>query len=82
MAISAKRSPRQLTTPRAAALAGVIFAQLFGAVLILIAPKCLRGSGFVRYAGDIVLVDSTNFTTLFGGTDSLKDFWHNLSTMR
>ncbi|OBI46608.1 hypothetical protein [Mycobacterium colombiense] len=32
-------------------------------------------------AGDIVLVDSTNFTTLFGGTDSLKNFWHNLATM-
>lgn len=33
-------------------------------------------------AGDIVLVDSTNFTTLFGGTDSLKTFWTNLATMR
>jgi hypothetical protein len=33
-------------------------------------------------AGDIVLVDSTNFTTLFGGTDSLKNFWHNLATMQ
>jgi hypothetical protein len=33
-------------------------------------------------AGDIVLVDSTNFTTLFGGTDSLKNFWHNLVTMK
>jgi hypothetical protein len=32
-------------------------------------------------AGDIVLVDSTNFTTLFGGTDSLKNFWNNLATM-
>lgn len=32
-------------------------------------------------AGDIVLVDSTNFTTLFGGTESLKNFWHNLATM-
>jgi hypothetical protein len=32
-------------------------------------------------AGDIVL-DSTNFTTLFGGTDSLKNFWHNLATMK
>ena len=31
---------------------------------------------------DIVLVDSTNFTTLFGGTDSLKNFWHNLATMK
>ncbi|OBH50683.1 hypothetical protein [Mycobacterium sp. E2479] len=33
-------------------------------------------------AGDIVLVDSTNFTTLFGGTESLKIFWHNLATMK
>lgn len=32
--------------------------------------------------GDIVLVDSTHFTTLFGGTDSLKAFWRNLATMR
>jgi hypothetical protein len=32
-------------------------------------------------AGDIVMVDSTNFTTLFGGTDSLKNFWKNLATM-
>jgi deferrochelatase/peroxidase EfeB len=33
-------------------------------------------------AGDIVLIDSTNFTTLFGGTDSLQNFWHNLATMK
>lgn len=33
-------------------------------------------------AGDIVLVDSTHFTTLFGGTDSLKALWRNLATMR
>lgn len=33
-------------------------------------------------AGDIVLVDSTHFTTLFGGTDSLKNFWNNLASMR
>lgn len=32
-------------------------------------------------AGDLVLVDSTHFTTLFGGTDSLKFFWRNLVTM-
>ena len=32
-------------------------------------------------AGDIVLVDSTNFTTLFGGTDSLENFWRNLALM-
>ena len=32
-------------------------------------------------AGDIVMVDSTNFTTLFGGTDSLKNFWKNIALM-
>jgi len=35
-----------------------------------------------RRAGDIVLVDSTNFTTLFGGTESLESFWRNLAAMR
>src|SRR6516164_3076920 len=33
-------------------------------------------------AGNIVLVDSTNFTTLFGGTDSLENFWRNLASMK
>jgi hypothetical protein len=33
-------------------------------------------------AGDIVLVDSTNFTTLFGGTASLQNFWRNLAVMK
>lgn len=33
-------------------------------------------------AGDIVLLDSTHFTTLFGGTDSLRNLWRNLATMR
>ena len=32
-------------------------------------------------AGDILLVDSTHFTTLFGGTDSLSNFWRNLAGM-
>jgi hypothetical protein len=32
-----------------------------------------------KRAGDIVLIDSTHFTTLFGGTDSLKNLWHNLA---
>ncbi len=32
--------------------------------------------------GDIVLADSTIFTTLFGVSDSLKNFWRNLATMR
>lgn len=35
-----------------------------------------------KMAGDIVLVDSTNFTTLFGGTESLERFWQNLALMR
>jgi hypothetical protein len=30
-------------------------------------------------AGDIVLVDSTHFTTLFGGTESLENFWRNIA---
>jgi hypothetical protein len=33
-------------------------------------------------SGDIVVVDSTNFTTLFGGTESLRNFWHNFATMK
>lgn len=32
-------------------------------------------------AGDIVMADSTHFTTLFGGTDSLESFWRNIATM-
>lgn len=43
--------------------------------LIWMPPSDERG-------GDIVLVDSTNFTTLFGGTESLKNFWHNIATMK
>jgi hypothetical protein len=31
-------------------------------------------------AGDILLVDLTIFTTLFGGTESLDHFWTNLAT--
>jgi hypothetical protein len=31
-------------------------------------------------AGDILLADSTIFTTLFGGTESLQHFWSNLAT--
>ena len=33
-------------------------------------------------AGDILLVDSTHFTTLFGGTDSLANLWRNLALMK
>jgi hypothetical protein len=32
--------------------------------------------------GDILLADSTIFTTLFGGTESLEHFWRNLATLR
>ncbi|MGE2736497.1 hypothetical protein [Mycolicibacterium vaccae] len=32
-------------------------------------------------AGDVVLVDSTHFTTLFGATPSLHNLWRNLATM-
>ena len=32
-------------------------------------------------AGDIVLIDSTHFTTLFGGTESLQNLWLNLASM-
>jgi hypothetical protein len=33
-------------------------------------------------AGDILLADSTHFTTLFGGTESLAKFWRNLASMK
>jgi hypothetical protein len=33
-------------------------------------------------AGDILLIDSTHFTTLFGGTDSLENLWKNIALMR
>ena len=42
--------------------------------LLWMPPNAQRG-------GDIVLVDSTNFTTLFGGTESLENFWRNLALM-
>jgi hypothetical protein len=32
--------------------------------------------------GDILLADSTIFTTLFGGTESLEHFWLNMAKMR
>ncbi len=33
-------------------------------------------------AGDILMADSTIFSTLFGGDESLKRFWKNLGTAR
>ena len=35
-----------------------------------------------KRVGDILLADSTIFTTLFGGDESLTHFWRNLATMR
>jgi hypothetical protein len=35
-----------------------------------------------KRAGDILLIDSTHFTTLFGGTDSLQRLRRNLALMR
>jgi hypothetical protein len=34
-----------------------------------------------KRAGDLLLADSTIFTTLFGGVKSLENFWRNLATM-
>lgn len=34
-----------------------------------------------KRSGDILLADSTIFTTLFGGAESLEVFWHNLAKM-
>ena len=34
-----------------------------------------------KRAGDILLADSTIFTTLFGGVESLENFWKNLASM-
>jgi hypothetical protein len=42
--------------------------------LLWLPPKGQRG-------GDIVMVDSTNFTTLFGRSASLEAFWRNLARM-
>jgi len=33
-------------------------------------------------AGNILLADSTIFTTLFGGTESLESFWRNIARMK
>src|SRR4051812_29722374 len=42
---------------------------------VWMSPKGGRG-------GDILLADSTIFTTLFGGTDSLGHFWRNMANLR
>ena len=35
-----------------------------------------------QHAGDIVMVDSTHFTVLFGVSDSIANFWRNLALMK
>jgi hypothetical protein len=44
-------------------------------------PRTSNGFRNFRLARH-VLVDSTNFTTLFGGTDSLQNFWRNFALMK
>ena len=34
-----------------------------------------------NHAGDMLLVDSTIFSTLFGVSESLENFWRNLAKM-
>ena len=42
---------------------------------------CLWMPSGGKRGGHILLVDSTNFTTLFGGTESLARFWSNMAKM-
>ena len=42
----------------------------------------LLGPPNEQMAGDMSWSNSTNFTTLFGGTNSLETFWRNLAAMR
>jgi hypothetical protein len=51
---------RQLTTPRAAALAGVVFALLFGAVIILVRTRMPEG---VKDTGEWLKTDHSGITT-------------------
>jgi hypothetical protein len=43
--------------------------------------SCIWMSPSDQRAGHILLADSTIFTTLFGGTESLEKFWRNLARM-
>jgi hypothetical protein len=51
---------RQLTTPRAAALAGVVFALLFGAVIILVRTRMPEG---IKDTGEWLKIDHSGITT-------------------
>ena len=65
------RQPMDLERPHPFSMAGNTEFN----VLLWMPPKGKR-------AGDIVLVDATQITTLFGCDESLKNFWRNLATMR
>ena len=43
--------------------------------------SCIWMAPTTQRAGHILLADSTIFTTLFGGVESLETFWKNLATM-
>ena len=43
--------------------------------------SCIWMPPSAERAGHILLADSTIFTTLFGGVDSLETFWKNLATI-
>jgi hypothetical protein len=43
--------------------------------------SCIWMPPLGKRGGQILMADSTIFTTLFGGTDSLKYFWHNVATI-
>jgi len=43
--------------------------------------SCIWMPSTTQRAGHILLADSTIFTTLFGGVESLETFWKNLATM-
>ncbi len=35
-----------------------------------------------KRAGDVLIADSTMFSTLFGGNENLERFWSNIATAR
>jgi hypothetical protein len=43
-----------------------------------------RSTTFDNYSrgGEVLVCDSTTFSTLFGGTESIERFWKNLATAK
>ncbi len=64
------RQPVNLTRPHPFTLAGNTEFN----IILWLPPEGAR-------AGDIVMVDSTHFTTLFGASPSIEAFWRNLARM-